>query len=346
MSDAVSSTPSMWFRACYPVLMERLELPDSLLEPAVEALIAGEFIPLEAAAFLTALRLKGETVQELATTARVLRKHMQRLKLPSSAVIDTCGTGGDGSHTFNISTAVSIVVAAAGVPVVKHGNRSVSSRSGSADVLRALGVPIEAGVSWSQRCLTELGYAFCYAPHFHPGMANIASVRRHLGVRTVFNLVGPLANPAEAPYQLMGVGRLELLDTLAGAMAYFRPKRAALVAALDGLDEVSLSAPTRVRWIEGGMIRKMEWTAADFGLPESSLESIRVDSPEVSAMIIQAILDGAEGPATDVTLANASAALWVAGKVGQLSDGVGMAQEAIRSGKANALLQRLTRSAQ
>ena len=204
---------------------------------------------------------------------------MVRLAPPAGPVVDTCGTGGDGGGTFNISTAAALVVAGCGVTVVKHGNRAVSSRSGSADVLRELGVPIETGPGWAQGCLDRLGFGFCFAPHFHPGMARVAPLRRQLGVRTIFNLLGPLGNPAGAEYQLLGVGRPELLDTLAGAAARLGTRRAVVVCSRDGLDEVSLSAPTMVRVVEAGAVRAAEWAPADFGLGEVPLAALRADGP-------------------------------------------------------------------
>ncbi|HYH68808.1 MAG TPA: anthranilate phosphoribosyltransferase, partial [Urbifossiella sp.] len=208
-----------WFAELFPQLLAGHALPGGRVTEAVRDLVAGRVDDARAAAFLTALRMKGEAATEIAAAALVLREQMVRLVPVRGPVLDTCGTGGDDSGTFNISTAAALVACAAGVPVVKHGNRAVSSRSGSADVLRELGVPVEAGADWAQKCLDRLGFAFCFAPHFHRGMAHVAALRRKLGVRTVFNLLGPLANPASAEYQLLGVGNPDLLDPLAGAVA-------------------------------------------------------------------------------------------------------------------------------
>src|SRR4029079_7472354 len=191
---------------------------------------------------------------------------MVRLVPVSGPVLDTCGTGGDDSGTFNISTAAALVACAAGVPVVKHGNRAVSSKSGSADVLRELGVPVETGPEWAQKCLDRVGFAFCFAPHFHGGMAHVPTLRRRLGVRTLFNLLGPLANPASAPYQLLGVGKPDLLDPMAAAIAPLRIRQAVLVCSVDGLDEVSLAAPTMIRVVRGNEYESLEWNPSDFGL--------------------------------------------------------------------------------
>jgi len=288
------------------------------------------------------LRIRGETPGEIATAARTLREQMIRLVPVSGPVVDTCGTGGDDLGTFNISTAAAFVVAGAGLPVVKHGNRAVSSRSGSADVLRALGVPIDSGVEWAHRCLDRIGFAFCFAPHFHPGMAHVAALRRKLGIRTIFNLLGPLANPAGADYQLIGVGSVELFETLTGAVAELGPRRTILVCGHDGLDEVSLAGPTRVHIVEGEQYRSEEWTRKDFGLDPVHPQDIRADGPEESAAIIRRVLDGEPGPAMRIVLANAAAAMFAANAVKNLREGVDRAEQSIRSGKAKRVLEQMT----
>lgn len=312
---------------------------------AVRDLVAGKVDDARAAAFLTALRMKGESAREVAAAALVLREQMVRLVPVSGPVLDTCGTGGDDSGTFNISTAAALVAAGAGVPVVKHGNRAVSSTSGSADVLRELGVPIECGPEWSQKCLERVGFAFCFAPHFHGGMAHVAPLRKKLGVRTLFNLLGPLANPASAPYQLLGVGKPELLDVLAGALTELDVRQAVLVCSKDGLDEVSLSAPTTVKIVRGDEYDSQEWKPADFGLGEVSIASLKVSGPAQSAAVIRAILNNEDGPARTITLANAAAALWAAEAVPTLRDGVDKANESLKSGHAKAVLEGLVSNA-
>src|SRR3954463_10280401 len=308
-------TPPPWHAVGLPLLLERRDLPDDLVRAAVTDLTAGTFDEAEACAWLIALRCKGESASELAVAVEVLRGAMHRLKCPTRPVLDTCGTGGDGSGTFNISTATALVVAAAGVPVVKHGNRSVSSRSGSADVLAALGVPVESGPAWSQAALDTLGIAFCFAPHFHPALAKVAPLRRKLGVRTIFNLLGPLLNPAGAEHQLLGVGRADLLDPMAGALGRLGTHDAVLVCGRDGLDEVSLSGPTMVRRVRDGRVEVLEWTPAAFGLDPVSAASLTADGPAASAAVIRGVLAGEDGPARRVVLANAAAALLVAGRV-------------------------------
>jgi anthranilate phosphoribosyltransferase len=336
---------SNWHTTGLPLLLERRDLPDEIVSAAITDLTAGQFDEAEATALLIALRMKGESASELAAAVRVLRGVMHKLDCPSRPVLDTCGTGGDGSGTFNISTATAFVVAAAGVPVVKHGNRSVSSRSGSADVLAALGVPIESGPDWARQTLETLGVAFCFAPHFHPALAKVAALRRKLGVRTIFNLLGPLLNPAAAEHQLLGVGRAELLDPMAGALARLGTHDALLVCGRDGLDEVSLAGPTLVRRVRDGRVESFEWAPADFGLEPVTADSIRADDPEASGAMIRDVLAGAAGPARRIVLANAAAALLVTGRVKSLPDGVHVAARAIDSGAAGRLVDALARPA-
>lgn len=330
-----------WFAPAMRLLLIGEPLDAVLAAAAFRDLLAGRVEDAYASAFLTALRIKGESALEIATAARALREQMVQLVPVSGPVVDTCGTGGDDLGTFNISTAAAFVVAGAGVPVVKHGNRAVSSRSGSADVLRELGVPIDSGVEWSQKCLDRIGFAFCFAPHFHPGMAHVGNLRRKLGIRTIFNLLGPLANPAGAEYQLIGVGNPELLETLTGAAAELGPRRAILVCGCDGLDEVSLAGPTLVRIVEGEQFRSLVWTPADFGLDAVRAEEIRADGPAGSAAIIREVLDGEAGPALRIVLANAAASLLAADAVKNLREGVERAEESIASGKANRVLERM-----
>ena len=333
-----------WFAESLPILIEGNELPAALMVDAIRAMASGPVDDAQAAAFLIALRIKGETAREIGAAVGVLREKMVRIERPAGTILDTCGTGGDGSGTFNISTAVALIVAATGCPVVKHGNRSVSSRSGSADVLAELGVPIERGPTWAQSCLDRFGFAFCFAPQFHPALAHIGPLRRKLGTRTIFNLLGPLLNPASAECQLLGVGRLELLDPLAGAASLLGIHRAFLVCADDGLDEVSLAAPTQVRWVCGHDIEKLRWTPANFGLEPCRIEDLKADGPKESAGIILHILAGEGGPHERIVLANAAAALLVVGKVGSLLEGVAAARQAIGNGAAKRLLEQLCAS--
>ena len=330
-----------WFAGTLADLLAGRHLPAGRATEMVRDLLAGRLADGPAAALLTALRIKGETAEEIAAAARAVREQMTRLVPTSGPVVDTCGTGGDGTGTFNVSTAAALVVAGAGVSVVKHGNRAVSGKSGSADVLRELGVDVEAGPAWAQTCLDRTGFAFCYAPHFHPGMANVAKLRRQLGIRTLFNLLGPLANPAGAEFQLLGVGDPALLDPLAGAVARLGVRRAVLVCGRDGLDEVTLAAPTQVRIVEGDGYTVAEWTPADFGLAAVSLSEVQADGPADSAATVRRVVDGVDGPARRLVLANAAAALWAAGAAATLRDGVARAEAAVTSGAARRVLDRL-----
>ncbi|MBN9120206.1 MAG: anthranilate phosphoribosyltransferase [Planctomycetes bacterium] len=335
----------MWFPEVFAALLARRDLPAARVTEAVRDLVAGRVDEAHGAAFLTALRMKGESADEIAAAALVLREQMVRLVPVSGPVLDTCGTGGDESGTFNISTAAALVACGAGVPVVKHGGRAVSSKSGSADVLRQLGVPFEAGPEWAQKCLERCGFAFCYAPQFHLGMAHVAELRRKLGVRTLFNLLGPLANPASAPYQLLGVGKPELLDPLAAALAHLGIRQAVLVCSADGLDEVSLAAPTMVRVVRGNEYEAREWEPAAFGLAPVETSSILAKDSAESAAIIRGVLTGADGPARRIVVANAAAALWAAEAVTSLKDGVARAEAALASGAARAVLDALCHTA-
>jgi len=333
-----------WFPEVYAKLLSGIDLDAGEASAIFRDIVSGRLDESLAAAIVTALRIKGETPDEIAAAATALREQMIRLVPVSGPVVDTCGTGGDDSGTFNISTAAALVIAAAGVPVVKHGGRAVSSRSGSADVLRELGVPIENGPAWSQRCLDRIGFAFCYAPHFHSGMAHVSALRRKLGVRTIFNLLGPLANPASADYQLLGVGKVELLEPLAGAVAKLGTRRAVLVCGFDGLDEVSLATPTMVRIVERDTYRNEEWTPADFGLAPVRAEELHADGSAASAAVIRRVLANEAGGPRRMVLANAAAALWAADAVSTLREGVDRADEALASGKARTVLESLMRS--
>jgi anthranilate phosphoribosyltransferase len=323
-------------------LQGRHNLSDPQMRSFFAEMMAGRAGEAESAAFLVALNMKGPTPGELASAARVLREHMLAWDPGRDGTLDTCGTGGDGRGTFNISTAAAFVVAAAGVPVVKHGNRASSGNgTGSADVLAQLGVSLDCDAVRARHCLERAGLAFCFAPHFHPAMRHVAPVRKRLGVPTLFNCLGPLANPAGAPYQLLGVGRMEWLDLLAGALAELGTRRALLVCGRDGLDEVSLSAPTLVREVRGGRVTAHEWTPADFGLAGCNLQELQVNRPEASVATLRAVLNNEGGATCRVVLANAAAALLAAERVETLREGVSRAEEALAGGGAFRVLETL-----
>jgi anthranilate phosphoribosyltransferase len=335
---------SAWFVQALPALVRGEDLSEATVLQAFRAMTSGEFDESEAAAFLVAMSIKGESGEEIRAAALALRERMVRLDAGERDVLDTCGTGGDGSGTFNISTAVALVIAATGCPVVKHGNRSVSSRSGSADVLQELGVPIEKGSEWARECMNRFHFAFCFAPHFHPALAAVAPLRRKLGVRTIFNLLGPLLNPAGARYQLLGVGKRERLDALAEAARGLGVRRAFLVCSEDGLDEISLSSVTHVRHVASDRVESLEWRATDFGLQPVLIDDLKTDGPAASAAVIRGILAGKGGPAERIVLANAAAGLHAAQRVDNLPDGVQRARAAIHSGAAMRLLEELRSS--
>jgi anthranilate phosphoribosyltransferase len=266
---------------------------------------------------------------------------MAPIRTRHEGVVDVVGTGGDGSGTFNISTAAALVTAAAGVPVAKHGNRRFTSRSGSADVLAELGVNVEAEVARVEECLDELGICFCFAPLLHKAMKHVAPVRKRLGTPTIFNILGPLANPAGAPFQLLGVGRPELRALLSEALVLLGTRRVLVVHGSDGLDEVTLSGTTLVTEAAGATFRHFEWTPADFGLEPSARDALLVDDPAGSAAIIRDLLAGRPGPPRDVVVANAAAALWTVGRDDSLAACARLAADAIDSRAAADLLRRL-----
>lgn len=318
------------------------ELSTEDLRFAIGAILHGQFVEVDAEDFLLALRQKGETAAEVAAAAQAIREQMLCWDPGREDVLDTCGTGGDRSGTFNISTAVAFVLAGAGVRVVKHGNRAVSSNSGSADVLAALGVPCRGDPAEARHDLDRTGLTFCFAPSFHPALKHIAPLRKRLGVPTVFNCIGPLANPAGAPRQLLGVGRRDLLDIVAGALTVLGTKKTYVVHSDDGLDEISLGSKTLVREVRGSEILSHVWQPADFGLEPVERVDILAQDAAASARVILDILEGTGSPAARVVAANAAAGLMAADRVDNLPAGVRLAREAIASGNALRILQRLS----
>lgn len=331
-------------------ILERVNRGESLnvdeMASVVDAIMQGSCDEDQIARLLLGLREKGETVEEIAGAARAMRKHMTPIRTSRTDVIDTCGTGGDGSSTFNISTAAALITAAAGVPVAKHGNRSITSKSGSADVLAALGVNIEASVETVERCLDEVGICFCFAPQLHPSMKHVAPLRKKLGVPTIFNMLGPLCNPASARYQLLGVGKPQLRPMLSAALALLGSQRAVVVCGEDGLDEVTLGGATFVSDVTHDGTKEHTWTPDQFGLPGGDTAALRVDGPEASAEVVRGVLDGKRGPQRDVVVLNAAAALWTAGKSDSLRQCAGLAAEAIDGGAAKRTLANLAEASQ
>jgi anthranilate phosphoribosyltransferase len=317
------------------------DLPMGQMAATMGQVMEGACDEEQIARLLTALHRKGETVAEVAGAATAMRQRMTPIRSRHPVLIDTCGTGGDGSKTFNISTAAALVVAAAGVPVAKHGNRGMTSRSGSADVLAALGVNIEAEIACVEQCLDELGICFCFAPLMHTAMKHVAAIRKRLGAPTIFNILGPLVNPASAPFQLLGVGRANLQPLMAEALLLLGVRRALVVRGSDGLDEVTLGGATDVIELSERNLRHLKWHPADFGLEPAGSETMVVSGPAESAEVIRGILEGRSGPPRDIVVANAAAALWTVGWSSSLAECGQRAKEAIDTGAAMEVLDRL-----
>ena len=309
---------------------------------AFEAIMSGAATEAQIGALLMGMRARGETVEEIAGAARALRARAVKVRAPEGA-IDTCGTGGDAKGTHNISTCAAFVVAGAGVPVAKHGNRSVSSRSGSADVLAALGVNIECGPEAIARAIDECGLGFMFAPAHHAAMRHVAKVRTELGTRTIFNLLGPLANPAGAKYQLVGVFGEEWVEPIAHVLGRLGAVRAWVVHGADGLDELTTTGVSHVAVLEGGKVSTFKVSPKNAGLPEAKPEDLTGGDATENAAHISAVLGGQQGPFRNVVLLNAAAALLVAGKAKTLREGVALAAQSIDSGKARGVLEALVK---
>ena len=311
------------------------------MRSSIEMIMGGHWEDSHIATLLMGLRHKGETINEIAGAAEAMRHHMTQIPTQRNDVLDTCGTGGDASGTFNISTAAALVAAAAGVPVAKHGNRAITSKTGSADVLLELGVNIEASVEQVGQCLDQVGICFCFAPLLHPSMKHVAAVRRSLGVPTIFNMLGPLCNPAGAPFQLLGVGRPELRNLLADALGLLGTRRAVVVCGDDGLDEVTLAGTTQVTVVEGKNRRELTWCPEDFGLQTAPLDSMIVETAQESSAMIREILTGQQGAHRDIVVLNAAAALWTVGLDPSLAACAERAARAIDDGRTAELLSKL-----
>jgi anthranilate phosphoribosyltransferase len=305
---------------------------------AMTAMMDGEATPAQIGGLLTALAVRGETEDEIVGFARTMRA--RAVPLVSRGAVDTCGTGGDGAGTFNISTVASLVVAACGLPVAKHGNRSASGNCGSADVLEALGVRIDAPVDIVQRCLDEVGWAFLFAPGFHASTRHAVGPRKELGIRTAFNLLGPLTNPAMPAAQVVGVARPELTEFLARCLQRLGVARAWVVHGA-GLDEISLCGPTRVTMLDDAGLRTFTIEPGEAGLERCSPDALRGGDAAANARLAQRIFEGERGPARDVVLVNAAAALVVGGRAADLRDGVAQAGRALDDGRADALVRRV-----
>jgi len=330
-------------------LVDRKDLSRIEAAAAMEAIMSGAATNAQIAAFLTALRMKGETVEELIGFAQVMREKAVKVRTRASEVvgatgtdremlIDTAGTGGDASGTFNVSTATAFVVAGTGLKVAKHGNRSVSSLCGSADVVETLGINIELSAAKVARCVDEVGIGFLYAPLLHTAMKHVMAARREMGIRTVFNMLGPLTNPAGANAQVIGVYSDALTEPLARALAELGTLRAYVVHGDDGLDEISNTGPSHISEVREGVVRSSTVRPEDFGLPRSSLQDLRGGDREENAEIVRHVLAAEAGPRRDIVLMNTAAALVVGGKAHDFKEGVALAAESVDSGAAAAKL--------
>lgn len=322
-------------------LLDGRHLSVDSMRAAVGAIMDGRSTEVEIATLLTALRCNGESIAELVGAAQAMRERASLIPCRTENLLDTCGTGGDALHTFNISTAAALVAAAAGQPVAKHGNRSVSSSSGSADVLEALGVNLQLTPAQVADCVDQIGIGFCFAPLLHQAMKYAAPVRKQLGFRTIFNMLGPLTNPAQAAYQLVGASRIASAEKLANALHQLSAGRALVVCGNDELDEVSLWGETTVFEVSPAGVQRHTWTTLTLGLPTCRVEDLKVSTATESAALIRRVLAGEQGPARDIVVANAGAALFAANRAATIHEAVALASAAITDGRAARLCERL-----
>jgi len=322
-------------------LVERQDLDRQEMHAVFGEMMDGKASDVQKSALLIALRMKGETAEEITGAAMAMRERVTPLNVDGAQVIDTCGTGGDGRGTFNISTIAALVAAGGGALVAKHGNRAVSSSCGSADLLAELGVAIDLDAPRMSEVLRRTGISFLFAPKLHPAMGAVVGVRRELGVRTIFNILGPLTNPAFARRQVLGVYADSLVDLVARVLVALGAQHALVVHSRDGLDEISISAPTRICEVAYGQVRTFDVMPEDLGIQRQPLEAVRGGDAQMNAAIARAVLGGASGPRADIVAANAGAALYVAGAAPTIRDGVAQARQAIASGKAMQKLEQL-----
>jgi anthranilate phosphoribosyltransferase len=322
-------------------VIEHRDLRSPEMEEVMHKIMTGQATPAQIGGFLVGLRMKGETVEEIAAAARVMRELATHVHVSGPHLVDTCGTGGDGASTFNISTASAIVVAAAGGRVAKHGNRSVSSSSGSADVLEAAGVRLELGPEQVAACIERVGVGFLFAPKHHSAMRHAIGPRREMRVRTLFNLLGPLTNPAGAPNQVLGVFSPLWVEPLARVLKELGSEHVLVVHAEDGLDEISIAGPTRIAELKDGEITVYSVSPSEFGMQCADLGTLAVNDAQASLAMIRAVFDGKPGPARDIVALNAGAAIYAAGLADTLVEGVRLAGAAIDNGKAQQTLETL-----
>jgi len=322
-------------------LVKGEDLSKNEIELAMEEIMTGQALPTQIAAFLTAMRIKGETIDEIVGAAEIMRRHVTKIRTRHPVVLDTCGTGGDECHTFNVSTIAAFVVAGTGVIVAKHGNRNVSSGCGSADLLKALGVNIEAEEHIVSKCLDEIGIGFLFAPALHKAMRYAIGPRKEIGIRTIFNLLGPMTNPAGATHQLLGVYDSKLTKPIADALGRLGSKHALVVHGRDGLDEVTTTDKTQVSELKNGKIRTYEISPRDFGIKKAKPDDFEGGDPDENAKIAMDILSGGEGPKHDIVVLNAGCAIYAADKADSIKEGIKSAEESLESGAALGKLQLL-----
>jgi anthranilate phosphoribosyltransferase len=334
----------------FPLLLEKLQRRQDLTteeaSAAMDEIMEGRAAPAQIAGLLIGLAMKGERPAEIVGFARTMRRRAVPLARPRPEALDTAGTGGDRAGTFNVSSVAALVIAACGVPVAKHGNRSVSSQCGSADLFEALGVNVGAAPDVVERALDAAGIAFFFAPTFHPSMRHAAQTRKDLGVRTAFNLLGPLTNPAGAGHQLVGVSRPEFTELVARALALLGASRAWVVHGADGLDELSTTGYTKVSECQGELVRTFYLHPSDVDLPKAAPSALKGGDGPANAAIARGVLAGEQGPPRDIVLLNAGAALFIAGRAGSVREGIRMAENAIDGGAAAAVLDRMVRASQ
>ena len=322
-------------------VIEGRDLDGTQMTGVMHSIMTGECTPSQVGGFLVGLRMKGETVEEIAAAATVMRRLATQVEVDKAHLVDTCGTGGDARGTFNISTASALVAAGAGARVAKHGNRSVSGRSGSADVLEAAGVRLDLAPERIARCIDEAGVGFLFAPAHHGAMKHAIGPRREMAVRTIFNVLGPLTNPAGALRQVVGVFDRDLVEPLARVLGELGSEHVMVVHSEDGLDELSVGAPTHVAELRDGAVRRFALDACDLGFARAPVESITVDSPAASLDVLRSVLSGNPGPPADITVVNAAAAIYVSGIASNLENGIDRARDSIASGRATSVLDRL-----
>jgi anthranilate phosphoribosyltransferase len=328
--------------AAIRAVTERRDLKADDMRAVMQTIMTGQATPAQIGGFLVGLRMKGETVEEITAATEVMRSLATLVPVTDKThLVDTCGTGGDGAHTFNISTTSAFVAAAAGARVAKHGNRSVSSKSGSADVLEAAGVNLEVTPEQVARCIDQAGVGFMFAPKHHGAMKHAIGPRREMGVRTIFNILGPLTNPAGAPNQVLGVFGMALLEPLAQVLQRLGSRHVLVVHAEDGMDEISIGAVTHIAELKDGTVRTYSIWPEQFGLKRADIKTLAVTSPQESLNMMRAVLDNTPGPALDIVLLNAGAAITVAGLTPSLDEGVKKARAVIETGAARAKLNAL-----